>query len=155
MSKRTKRILSCAALLLWMLVIYWFSAQNGEQSGDMSEGLLSWILSWFSVSVHTEFGAFLHLVIRKLAHFSEYFILALLIANVCVQWGQRGWKVLVIALAASALYAVSDEWHQSFVGGRTPKLADVGIDSLGALCGALLYVGFDRIRKHKHEREDV
>ncbi len=54
-----------------------------------------------------------------------------------------------IAVFASALYAGLDEWHQSFVGGRTPKLMDVGIDSLGAFCGALLYVGLDRIWRHK------
>ena len=149
MSKNSKRGLSCAALLVWMSVIYWFSAQNGEQSGNLSEGLLSWILSWFHISIHTELGSILHTVLRKLAHFSEYLILAVLIANVCAQWGMKGRKMVWIAVCASALYAGLDEWHQSFVGGRTPKLMDVGIDSLGALCGALLYVGFDRIWRHK------
>ena len=144
MSKNSKRGLSCAALLVWMSVIYWFSAQNGEQSGNLSEGLLSWILSWFHISIHT--------VLRKLAHFSEYLILAVLIANVCAQWGMKGRKMVWIAVCASALYAGLDEWHQSFVGGRTPKLMDVGIDSLGALCGALLYVGFDRIWRHKRRK---
>ena len=149
MSKNSKRGLSCAALLVWMSVIYWFSAQNGEQSGNLSEGLLSWILSWFHISIQTELGSILHTVLRKLAHFSEYLILAVLIANVCAQWGMKGRKMVWIAVCASALYAGLDEWHQSFVGGRTPKLMDVGIDSLGAFCGALLYVGFDRIWRHK------
>lgn len=133
-------------------MIYWFSAQNGEQSGNLSEGLLSWILSWFHISIHTELGSILHTVLRKLAHFSEYLILAVLIANVCAQWGMKGRKMVWIAVCASALYAGLDEWHQSFVGGRTPKLMDVGIDSLGALCGALLYVGFDRIWRHKRRK---
>ena len=152
MSKNSKRGLSCAALLVWMSVIYWFSAQNGEQSGNLSEGLLSWILSWFHISIHTELGSILHTVLRKLAHFSEYLILAVLIANVCAQWGMKGRKMVWIAVCASALYAGLDEWHKSFVGGRPPKLMDVGIDSLGALCGALLYVGFDRIWRHKRRK---
>ncbi len=46
----------------------------------------------------------------------------------------RGWQ-RVVAVLAAALYALTDEYHQSFVAGRTPSLRDVGIDTTGATAG--------------------
>src|SRR5262245_44524557 len=44
----------------------------------------------------------------------------------------------VIAIAASGLYGVTDEWHQSFVPGRTSDVADLAADLVGAVCAAAL-----------------
>lgn len=48
-------------------------------------------------------------------------------------------RTLLLALAATILYAISDEWHQTFVPGRHGRLSDVFIDAGGALL-ALLFV---------------
>jgi VanZ family protein len=50
-----------------------------------------------------------------------------------------GWPLIGAFLGAMA-FALSDEWHQTFVPGRTPSLSDLGVDALGALC-ALVVVG--------------
>jgi VanZ family protein len=50
-----------------------------------------------------------------------------------------GWPLTAAFLGAMA-FALSDEWHQAFVPGRTPSLGDLGVDALGALC-ALVAAG--------------
>ena len=70
------------------------------------------------------------LLVSKLAHVSEYAILAWLF-----QWAldnRRAWR---LAWLLAVLYAVTDEFHQSFVPGRTSTVADVMIDALGAAIG--------------------
>jgi VanZ family protein len=66
-------------------------------------------------------------VLRKLAHMTEYAILAVLLRRAT---GQAGW-----AFALTVAYAASDELHQTFVRGRHGSPIDVGIDAAGALIG--------------------
>ena len=47
------------------------------------------------------------------------------------------WAILTCAWLVATLYAMTDEWHQSFVPGRGPAIHDVILDSSGALLGAL------------------
>ena len=75
------------------------------------------------------------IVARKVGHFSGYALLALAWA-----WALEGLvaRPRLWAAAISFVYACSDEYHQTFVDGRTGKLADVAIDSLGIAVGLLL-----------------
>jgi VanZ family protein len=75
------------------------------------------------------------LLVRKATHFSEYFVLP----------GLWWWalssrmdstRALLPALAIAVVYAISDEWHQTFVDGRVGTWRDVLIDSAGALTAA-------------------
>ena len=68
-------------------------------------------------------------VLRKLAHAFEYLVLFFLTDQVFGR-GKRGW-----AAAFAVLFAVSDEFHQSFVPGRAFAVYDIGIDSLGVAIG--------------------
>ncbi|HOD36792.1 MAG TPA: VanZ family protein [Syntrophales bacterium] len=77
----------------------------------------------------------------KLLHALEYFIFGYLIMRVfATSPGRfiRRWAVL-LALVAGTAYAASDEFHQSFVPGRTASLYDVLFDTLGVLLAAALY----------------
>ena len=76
------------------------------------------------------------MVIRKGAHFTEYAVLAMLIANALLVCGKLRWFVPV---AVSAAYAVTDEIHQYFVPGRACRLLDVGIDTCGAIFGTAVF----------------
>lgn len=80
----------------------------------------------------------LQFIVRKAAHFTEYAILGILWSLVLSTYpklkGSRG----LIAFAASGIWAILDEFHQSFVAGRTPAIIDVCIDSAGALAAILL-----------------
>ena len=71
----------------------------------------------------------------KLAHFAVYAVLGALLAR-----GQVASGISVrVAAALGLLYAASDEWHQSFVPGRSADPADWVADALGVLAGLAIY----------------
>jgi VanZ family protein len=100
---------------------------------------LTALLSWFIPGIEPQTIASLHGAVRKLGHFSEYFILARLFGNAWkIQWPrQSGVARCISVIVAATLYAISDEWHQSFVPSRSASTVDVTIDACGAICGAL------------------
>jgi VanZ family protein len=73
---------------------------------------------------------------RNLGHFGGY---ALLAAAWC--WALRGGvsRPMALAAALSLIYAITDEYHQTFVEGRTGTWEDVAIDALG-ITAALVVV---------------
>ncbi|MEX2210401.1 MAG: VanZ family protein [Gaiellaceae bacterium] len=77
----------------------------------------------------TEFGVW-DLVLRKLAHFAEYAVLGFLLVRA---------SAALPAFALGVLYAVSDEFHQSFVAGREGAARDVAIDAAGVLAGLVAH----------------
>ena len=72
------------------------------------------------------------LVLRKLAHAAEYAVLGLLLVRAL---GSR-----VAAALAGVAYAVSDEWHQTFVSGRQGSARDVLVDAAGVAAGVLVWM---------------
>jgi VanZ family protein len=78
-----------------------------------------------------------HAAIRKLAHFTEYLILALLVARALRTNGEWRPRHAVLAVLFATAYAMTDEVHQLFVPGRTAAATDVLIDATGALAGQL------------------
>ena len=131
-------------VVAWMSVIFLFSTDPFSDSNTSS--LLSPLLSSLMPSITSEKIDWIHEIVRKLAHWSEYFILAhLLLGAITGQFPL--WKRsrhLFWSLVVAILYAASDEWHQSFVPSRSPSSLDVLIDGLGAICGALW---FERFKK--------
>lgn len=78
-------------------------------------------------------------LLRKTAHVLEYAVLAALIWRAFRgSFGLKGPVLALLCFSAAALYAASDEWHQSFVPGRGPSAVDVLIDSTGALAACLI-----------------
>ena len=63
------------------------------------------------------------------AHFTEYALLAALWSWALAP--SLGRRALPVAAAITVLYAISDEYHQSFVEGRDSDVLDVLVDSLG------------------------
>jgi VanZ family protein len=71
------------------------------------------------------------LVLRKLAHLTEFAILGALMHRAVGRVG--------LAIALGSLYAATDEFHQAFVDGRVASPLDWGIDTAGVIAGVLLY----------------
>ncbi len=112
-----------------MLLIFYFSSQNAEQSTQTS----AWFLQFLPFSMH---------IVRKLAHFTIY---AMLGFNTFYMYKNYGVKHSALyALVTCILYACSDEWHQSFVSGRSTQITDICIDTCGALSLILLNIGLIR-----------
>lgn len=75
-----------------------------------------------------DFG-FWDLSVKKLGHFSAYAVLALLALRAVLDWQRPYLSAILIVF----LYALSDEFHQTFIPGRNGSLVDVAIDMAGAL----------------------
>ena len=73
----------------------------------------------------------LDFIFKKTAHMAEYFILYYLLHRALKFSHPKSKFNWLIAFILCVLYALSDEWHQSFVSGRTASLRDVGYDTLG------------------------
>ena len=140
MKKQMIGILFLGFAAIWMGIIFLLSHQNGVTSGGLSDQLgLDFIYifmrRYYENCTPEQQQALLYSVasfFRKAAHFLEYGILA------CFLYvGFSGFFKIkycnALSFAICFLYAVSDEYHQSFVAGRSPQLKDVMIDSLGAL----------------------
>lgn len=143
--KKKSRIVMTLLVLLWAGVIFWFSAQNAEQSDQMSgqivEKLISLIVPGYEGMTIDEREQVLHTVtflIRKGAHFSEYLIFGALLWGWCVSFSFSGKVLFLGPWITGSIYAVTDELHQMFSDGRSPQVGDVGIDSVGVLSGVML-----------------
>ena len=142
------RVWRYGPLLLWMAFI--FFASTGEFSADNTSRIVRPLLLWLFPGISEERIAFAHFVIRKAGHFTEYAVLAFLAARAFSTSSKaelrRPW--FFISLAIVALYALTDEYHQSFVPSRTSSIYDSLIDISGGLTMLLLYA-FWRWRKAK------
>jgi len=106
-------------------------------SGDNTGAVLHAILpSWIAPELFDT----VHFAVRKSAHFLEYAIFGLLLFRAIR--GDRGgwsWRWALGAIVIAGLYAMTDEWHQSFVPTRTPSVWDVLIDTTGATVAQVLF----------------
>jgi len=130
-------LLSWAAVLLWMLLIFYFSSQAAEQSDKLSGGIAE-IIGRFLAHIIPGYGFDLVLfdrILRKAAHFSIYLVLGVLVSDALKRSGIKGRKLIAFALGICILYAASDEFHQLFVSGRGGQATDVLLDSAGAMLG--------------------
>lgn len=150
------RALSAATVILWMGVIFLFSAQTGNDSGSTSGGIVRWLVNFFhphfsQMPEDQQMGILVlwHTLIRKGAHFSEYAILGALLCNALRTYNLARSLRWLIPVAGSALYAISDELHQFFVPDRVCSIVDVGIDTAGAIFGIALFSLFAYLIKKR------
>jgi VanZ family protein len=125
-------------VLLWMAVI---SGLSGEPfSARNTHKYIDPILRFLFPDLGPSGFVVAHTVIRKTAHFVEFFILGCLAFWASRRGRQPHWRGVWAAqsLALAVLWALLDEAHQSFVADRTASLADSGVDSLGAAVSQLL-----------------
>ena len=143
------------ATLVWAMIIFMLSSQPAETSAAMSSSVLRQLLEALPVvknlspDMQQEVIFWLHVIIRKMAHFGLYAVLGLLVYELHRTYGARGIHAVVRSLCICCLYAISDEVHQLFVAGRGGRVYDVLIDTSGVFFGILIAQGFLRIFKRK------
>lgn len=130
------------------MLIFYFSSQNGDTSSDTSGGFISFFcellvpsFSGFDGENRTEFVESLQHIVRKCAHYSIYFILAIFLLQFFLTFKRlrkKIWRPFIVSWAFCILYAATDELHQYFVPERSSQITDVAIDSLGALSALLI-----------------
>lgn len=160
------RVLLLALILWWMYTIYDFSGDTGEQSQSLSDKITIKVVhiiekNYDSLAPEEQKELFDHtsFYVRKIGHFGEFAILAILISFFVMTFEKlkANRKLLwIIPGVICFLYALSDEIHQGFVDGRTPKVFDVGVDTVGGLFGALfIFVIYIVVNKKKNKRDVI
>lgn len=144
---RTKAAIQAwSPALIWMALI--FVASADRDSGSRSSRLLAPFIRWFVPDISPEALESCMILARKCVHFVSFGILAVLIWHGLTRGRTDAWRprYFWMALALTALYAISDEVHQLFVPTREGSLRDVAIDTLGA---AVALAGTRRIGRRR------
>ena len=148
-----KKIASLLAAAALIVLIFVFASQNADSSSKTSGFLAEFIAKVFC-GVDTLYRGekewvinTLQEVIRNIAHFVEYAALGFMLANCMRLYKKRYFIAPIICL----IYAVSDEFHQYFVPGRSCEFSDMMIDLAGAITGTLIFILLTKlIRRLKH-----
>ena len=162
------RNLAGVLAIVWMCVIFAFSAQTKEESSAVSESFSYRVVSSTNFFFHLdmddarvrEIADAIEGFVRKAAHMTEYGILSVLLYIWIGQWSMRLLRRLGTAFGAATVYAATDEIHQLFVAGRSGRFTDVCIDGLGAGLGIFVFILLVRIvglvqaaKERKQEKE--
>jgi len=116
------KFLDCLGLLLYCLFIYWLSSHPSLPAP-----------MWFANQ-------------DKLYHAVTYFILGILVWRSAGHWVKPPIILALLSVILGSLYGVSDEWHQSFVPGRSATVADWLADTVGV---SLAVLSLYKLRKHR------
>lgn len=155
------RNLAGVLAIVWMCVIFAFSAQTKEESSGVSESFSYRMVSSTRFFFHLdmsdervrEIAEAIEGLVRKAAHMTEYGILSVLLFIFIGQW-ELGFLLRgALSFGATAVYAASDEIHQLFVPGRAGRFSDVCIDSAGALLGIIVFVLLVKLVRHFRARK--
>ena len=141
--------------IAWAIVISSFS--TGAFTSEHTSRFIIPVLHWLLPHASPETLSTVHHVIRKCGHFTEYFILSLLILR-GFQAGNRefGLRLALLSILMVAGYAALDEFHQSFVPGRGAAVSDVLLDTSGGAAGILiaaLLVLWGRVRRQRKDSD--
>lgn len=137
----TKKLIYTILLVIWMVVIFLFSNQNGIKSEATSDSFVAKIVDAVTnneikeskkdkIITNTRF------VVRKFAHFTIYLILGILAYLTLSSY--RIPRVVIYSILLCFIYACSDEIHQMFLSGRTARILDVIIDISGSIVGIII-----------------
>jgi VanZ family protein len=137
-----ERIWRYAPLIIWMTFIS--VASSNEFSAVNTSRVVGPLLLWLFPNITEESLRLTHLLVRKAAHFTEYAIMGWLAARAFAgssrKFLRQRW--LLSGLLLIVLYALLDEYHQSFVPSRTGSLYDSGIDIAGGMIGLIGFAYF-------------
>ena len=129
--------------IVWTIIIFSFSLQPADTSSQVSSGFGRWLIEVFAPNFIDEFEsmpeeqlAYIHFLLRKCAHFTEYFILGALVLLSQRHAGIR--RKIFTGLVICMLVASVDETIQLFVSGRSGQISDVLLDTAGAAVGSLV-----------------
>lgn len=135
---KVKRVISSVLLVIWMFVIFSFSNQNGNVSEGNSDKVAAQVIDTVTTITKQEITENekktmiedTRFLVRKIAHFSSYFILNLLAYFTLKSFGVK--NSILYSILFSFFFACTDEIHQLFVSERAGRLLDVVIDTAGA-----------------------
>lgn len=124
-----------------MILIFIMSSFSSQTSSNQSGFITNMISYIFKINSLDN----LNFIIRKIAHFTEYYILGILVYNMIKHHNKERYYSSLICI----IYSISDELHQILVPGRNFQITDITIDILGATLGIYTLIYFYKISKRR------
>ena len=142
--------LSIILIIIWMLFIFFMSNMDEKSSNSKSKYIVNNVINKIDsvtnvndevVKIHqsTKYIDKINYFFRKFLHAIEYMALAVLVFNLFIRLKTRKlYMYNLLTILVCFLYACTDEFHQTFINGRTGQFLDVLIDTSGAIMGCIL-----------------
>ena len=138
-----------------MVIVFNFSNQGGTESSGTSSKVTKVVVNIVikdKEEPNQQTIEKIEKIVRKGAHYTIYTIGGFLIMSYTYSLEKTKKQKILYSLLFGAFYASTDELHQYFVPGRSARLFDVGIDTLGVFTGIIIYLGvmtlMDRLFKN-------
>lgn len=142
--KRTRIILTIL-IILWTIVVFYFSNQGSNASATSSYNFTSIFIK------NEELAQMLEPYFRKIAHYIEYIIGGLLFCALVLTYKLKDERTIIVCVLLGIWYSSLDELHQSFIPGRTGRLVDIYIDTLGVATGTVFLLIINKLINKKRK----
>ena len=142
------KIIGITLILMWMITVFIFSNEKATESKVTSRKVTIAIVQAISgkdISDNEELLKNADKIVRKLAHYTLYTVGGVLIISFAYTMDKTKKEKILYSLAFGICFIITDEVHQLFVPGRTGRLLDVGIDTLGIITGILIFLIIKKI----------
>lgn len=166
-NKKLKIILSCILVLVWCFIIFNFSNMDTTESNTKSKDTINKVIDT-TIETSNKVGIIeniptkeektelinnLNKPLRKCMHAFIYFILAILVLN-ALKISNISKNKYLLTIIICFIYALTDEYHQTFINGRTGQFSDVLIDTIGTVIGTIIYkLITDKILQKKQKND--
>ena len=139
------RVITVILLLIWFALIFFLSSQNAFESASVSGGLIKALVKLFEPGISPDKLALkvedLQFIVRKAAHFSIFAGLGFFSFLSVVSYRKLSLATrTAISMFIGLSYAVSDEYHQTLISGRSGEITDILIDFSGVMFAILILV---------------
>lgn len=157
--KNTIKNYFLATSMFYFFAIFGFSSQNGVESSGLSRKVTTKFVNIFpytrnlSDDVKEKLIEHGEIIVRKLAHFSIYTLVGIFIMAFMLTFNTKLKIQFGVSLSVGLIYAITDEYHQSFVPGRGLSAIDVCIDTSGVFMGILMVLAIVAVyRAFKYDK---
>ena len=160
-----RKIIYTLITIIWMIVIFTFSSMDTEESNGKSKQTIKQTVEK-TAEISENIGISenkmtqkqvnitvnkLNMPLRKCAHATEYAILAIFIIITINEYTNKRYSIskIIITILICFIYSLTDEFHQSFVPGRTSLFTDCLIDTTGGIITCLMYTIIKNVKESK------
>lgn len=138
------KVVKIILIIIWMITVFRFSNQGGTESSSTSakvtKVIVDVVVNDKKEENKVQIANKIEKVVRKFAHYTIYTIGGVLIMNYAYTTDKTKKQQTFGSLLFGVFYAATDEVHQYFVPGRSARVFDVGIDTLGVITGIGIYL---------------
>ena len=142
--KNKRFVINLGLLVSWMILIFYMSNQPADISNKQSDLIIK-LFYYIGIDLNSSLGEITSFVIRKAAHFTEYFILYCLTINV-LKFYFNIKKAAIYSLLIVLGYAISDEIHHYCIRGRDMAISVGRIDFSGGILGFIINIIIYKIK---------